>query len=125
MTTYSDLSLSLAMHPGTKDILKRVDVDAVKSSLKNILFMSPFERPFDPIGGANLRALLFEPLTPSTAAVAKRNIMLAIEQLEPRAVVEDLYVGDDGNNALNIGILFHVVGNQKQQTLNMVIERTR
>lgn len=125
MPTYSDLDLTFRSHPGTKDILKKTDVDAVKASMKNVLLMGPFDSPFDPVGGAALRTLFFELLTPSTVASAKKRIINALTELEPRAVIEDLYVGDDGSNGVNVGVLFHVVGSARQQTLSFVIERAR
>ena len=35
--TYIDLNLSTIRHPGTSDIVKRYDADAVRSAVKNIL----------------------------------------------------------------------------------------
>jgi phage baseplate assembly protein W len=125
MSTFKDLSLTLRKHPGTKDVLKKVDVDAVKESVKNILLSGPFDSPFDPNFGANIRKILFEPITPATIGVIKRQIALNVSQSEPRMQIEDIYVGEDGDNAINIGILFHVVGNPQQQTLSLVLERVR
>jgi len=125
MPTFSDLSLSLKQHPFTGDILRISDVDAVKQSMKNVIFSGPFSTPFNPNSGANIKGLLFEMLTPSTMAVAKRSILLALTEYEPRAVIEDIYVGDDGPNSINIGILFYVVGTTQQQTLNFSMERVR
>lgn len=124
MPTYSDIDLTFRAHPGTKDILKKTDVDAVKASMRNVLFASPFDTPFDTVGGGRLKGLFFEMLTPSTAAIAKKRITSALTELEPRAVIEDLYVGED-THGVNVGILFHVVGSARQQTLNFVVERIR
>jgi len=127
MSTFRDLSLTLKSHPGTKDVLKKIDVEAVKASMKNVLLSGPFDSPFDPNYGARLRNLLFEQLTPSSVTVAKRHMLLALSEYEPRALIEDLYIGEDQNSSagINIGILFHVVGNSEQQTLNFVLERIR
>lgn len=125
MSTFRDLDLTLAAHPGTKDIMKKVDVDAVKASMKNVLLSGPFDSPFDPNYGANIRGLLMESLSPSTAAVAKRRIILALNEYEPRAVIEDFYIAENGDNGLDLGLLFHVEGNPQQQTLNFAIERIR
>jgi len=125
MATYTDLSLSLQAHPFTKDILKISDVDAVKQSMKNILFSGPYSSPFNTVQGADIRSVLFEQLTPANIVTIKRKISLSLEDLEPRAAIEDIYIGESGNNGINIGILFHVVGNPNQQTLNFTFERVR
>lgn len=125
MSTFSDVNLTLQPHPGTKDVLKKLDVEAVKSSMKNILFSGPYDSPFNANYGANLRSLLFENMSPGMVALAKRRIMLSLAEFEPRVVVDDIYVGGSDDSELKIGILFNVIGNQQQQTLNLVLERIR
>lgn len=125
MPTYSDININLEAHPGTGDVLKRLDVDAVKQSMKNIIFGDAFDVPFNPHYGAGLRRLMFENITESTIAVARRKVMLALSEFEPRVVIEDLYIGDDGQNGLNIGVKFHVIGNPSSHTLNFVMGRIK
>jgi phage baseplate assembly protein W len=126
MVTYSDISLNLQSHPATFDIAKKLDVDAVKASMKYILMASPFDSPFDPNFGGNFKHMLFELITQSTIAVIKKKIMYALFEYEPRVVIEDLYVGEDvTGNGIDIGILFHVIGNPDKQTLNFSMERVR
>lgn len=122
---YKDLSLTLTRHPGSGDVMKKTNVDAVKESMKRIIFGKPFDIPFQPNSGANIRALLFEMLTPSTFAAAKRNILLSLSEFEPRAVIEDLYIGESSDNGINVGILFHVQGTTASQTLNFTLKKER
>lgn len=125
MAIFKDLSLTLRAHPGTQDILKTVDVDAVKASMKMILLSGPFDSPFDPNFGGFLYDLLFEQLSPPTVAIFKRRVMMVLAEYEPRAVIEDMHIGEDSDNGINFGILFHVIGNKSQQTLNFSLERMR
>lgn len=126
-STYKDLSLTFLSHPGTNDVLKTIDVDAVKASMLFLLFAGPFDSPFDPNFGANLRGLLFENLGPTTIAITKRKMILILNEFEPRCVINDLYIGQSQTTeyGLDIGILFHVVGNPLQQTLNYTLSRAR
>lgn len=124
MSTYRDLDLSLQSHPDTGDCLKKIDVSAVKASLKNIIFGGPYDVPFNPTYGVKIRSMIFELASPALNAVTHRKLMLAIAEFEPRVVIEDIYVGSDVSNGMNIGILFHVIGNPVQQTLNYTLERT-
>jgi len=125
MSIYSDLSLTLGKHPGTYDVLKNTDVSAVKESIKNILLSGPFDSPFDPNFGGSLRRLLFEQATPSIISVTKRQMIISISTYEPRAIIEDLYIGENLDNGVNVGILFTVIGNPEQQKLNFILERVR
>ena len=125
MSTYRDFDLTFQPHPGTKDCLKKTDVSAVKSSLKNIIFGGPYDSPFNPTYGANIRKMLFELSSPGLFAVTQRKIQLAINEFEPRAIIEEIYVDEAADyNALNIGILFYVIRNPTKQTLNYTLERT-
>lgn len=124
MSTYRDFDLTFKPHPGTGDCLKKTDVNAVKASLKNILFGGPFDVPFNPTYGGSIRNMLFELSSPALFAMTKRKILLAISEFEPRAEIEDLYVNDNSdNNALDIGVLFYVKGNPQKQTLNYSLTR--
>jgi len=126
-STYRDLSLTCKAHPGTNDVLKTVDVDAVKASILYLLFAGPFDSPFDPNFGANLRGLLFENFGPTSIAITKRKIVLILNEYEPRCSIDDLYIGSSQSDSygLDIGILFHVVGNPLQQVLNYTLSRAR
>jgi len=124
MPTYTDINLSFKKHPGSGDVLKKTDVQAVKAALKNILLGGPFDSPFDPHYGAAFRGLLFELLSPSITATMKRNVFLKIAEYEPRCVVESLEIAE-GEHSLDVELLFYVVGSAEQQQLNFVLERVR
>ena len=125
MSIYRDLNLTFQSHPNSHDCLKRQDIDAVKASLKTLIFSGPYDSPFDPAYGANIRGMLFELSSPALFALAKRQLMLTISQYEPRAIIEDIYVADHADeNRINLGILFYVVGNPDKQTLTYTISRT-
>ena len=65
---YKDLNLDFLRNPTTSDITKLEDVeDAVKRSVKNLIQTNHYERPFHPEIGSDVRALLFENMTPLTA----------------------------------------------------------
>ena len=69
---YSDLDLSLTVHPDLRDIVPLTDIDAVKSSVRNLVLTNFNERPFQPALGSNLRGLLFEPADKFTIAVLRQ-----------------------------------------------------
>ena len=58
---WSDLDLTLKIHPIRKDIIPLKDDAAIKNAVKNLLVTNAYERPFQDDLGANLRGLLFEP----------------------------------------------------------------
>ena len=60
---YKDLNLDFQQNTATKDIQKMLDVEAVKRSVKNLISLNHYEKPFHPEIGSNLRGMLFENIT--------------------------------------------------------------
>jgi phage baseplate assembly protein W len=90
--TYSDLNLNFYKHPNTKDVAKRYDFDAVKTSVLHILKSNTGDKLFNRNFGANLRELLFEPITPFFAIVIRNKVIEIIQKEEPRVNVDDVVV---------------------------------
>ena len=81
---YKDLNLGFQQNTATKDIQKLTDVEAVKRSVRNLINTNHYEKPFHPEIGSNLRAMLFENITPQMNHVISKNIELLIKNYEPR-----------------------------------------
>ena len=106
---YSDLNLNFNKNPATKDIAKLKDVEAVKRSVRNLILTNRFERPFHPEIGADVRALLFENMTPVTEQLLTERIAETLRVYEPRAVLNDVVVsGSLDTNTYTATIKFYV-----------------
>ena len=106
---YSDLNLNFNKNPATKDIAKLKDVEAVKRSVRNLILTNRFERPFHPEIGSDIRALLFENMTPTIQTLLTDRIRDVLETYEPRAVLNDVIVsGDMDKNQYGATIKFYV-----------------
>ena len=71
---FSDLDLDFQMNTVTKDVPFLKDVEAVKRSVKNLIQTNYYERPFQPELGSNLRAMLFENMTPQISHLITKQI---------------------------------------------------
>ena len=106
---YKDLDLFFAFKSSTKDINKVTDILAVKRSVRNLILTNRFERPFHPEIGANVRALLFENMTPVTEQLLTERIADTLRVYEPRAVLNDVVVsGSLDTNTYTATIKFYV-----------------
>tara|TARA_Y100001972_G_C7626655_1_gene314348 strand:- start:822 stop:1247 length:426 start_codon:yes stop_codon:yes gene_type:complete len=106
---YTDLNLNFAKNPATKDVTRLKDVEAVKRSVRNLILTNRFERPFHPEIGANVRALLFENMTPVTEILLSERITDTIKVYEPRAIINDVIVsGSMDTNTYTATIKFFV-----------------
>lgn len=123
---FTDLDLNFTAHPVTKDIVLRYDENAIKTSLKNLILTSNYERPFHSEIGSPIKRLLFEPITPMLSVVIKRAIVDVVNNFEPRVQLLDVNVQvSDDNNSIIINIEFKIVNTERPLTLDLVLERTR
>ena len=124
--TFSDLDLNFTAHPVTKDIVLRYDENAVKTSLKNLILTSNFERPFHSEIGSPIKRLLFEPVTPMLGVVLKRAIVDTVNNYEPRVELlnVDVLVAEN-SNSIGVTIEFKIVNTERPLSLDLVLERTR
>ena len=124
---YKDLDLFFAKKSGSKDIRKVTDIQAVKRSVRNLVLLNHYEKPFHPEIGSGVRDILFEPMTPITAYVLTMKIEEVIENFEPRARLVGVRAQPNlDNNAYNVTIEFYVV-NAPTELVNMevLLERLR
>ena len=107
---YKDLDLFFAKKSGSKDIRKVTDIQAVKRSVRNLVLLNFYEKPFHPEIGSGIRDMLFENMSTMTAIILARKIEDVIENFEPR--VRLISVRADPNldrNEYEVTIEFFVV----------------
>ena len=123
---YKDLDLDFGRNTVTNDVNKLTDVEAVKRSVRNLINTNHFERPFHPEIGGNVRALLFENMTPLTALNLQRKIEEVLNNFEPRAKITQILADPDiDRNGYKLEIKFYVIGIQNPITVETFLERLR
>lgn len=123
---FSDLSLLFTAHPVTADIVKKVDEEAVKASIRNLISTKNYERPFHPEIGCQIYSLLFENFSPVVKQVMKKTIISVIDKFEPRAVVLDVVIRDKpDNNSIDVDVIFKLINSDRPITLRTAISRVR
>ena len=123
---YSDLDLTFNLVPGTKDVARSFDDQAVIRSIRNLLLTNFYERPFQPNLGGNIDRLLFEPANNLTASLIKNEIQNVITNYEPRAKIDNIVVNADiDNNSFVISLSFYIGNNTLPTSVNLLLERSR
>ena len=123
---YKDLDLDFGRNTVTNDVNKLTDAEAVKRSVRNLINTNHFERPFHPEIGGNVRALLFENMTPLTALNLQRKIEEVLSNFEPRAKITQIIADPDmDRNGYRLEIRFYVIGIQNPITVETFLERLR
>lgn len=123
---YSDISIGFGLNPFNEDVTRITDVDAVKRSVKSLVMTNKYERLLDPVIGGNIRALLFEPMSPLTESILEDYITETLKNYEPRCILESVIIqANYDNNAYNVTITFRVDTSENLQTLDFLLERVR
>ena len=123
---YKDLNLDFQQNTATKDIQKMLDVESVKRSVRNLINLNYYEKPFHPEIGSNLRGLLFENITPQISHYIGKQIEFLIKNYEPRCrLVEVANKPDLDRNGYSVSISFYVVNSPKPVLVESFLERIR
>ena len=123
---YKDLNLDFQQNTATKDIQKMLDVESVKRSVRNLINLNYYEKPFHPEIGSNLRGLLFENITPQISHYIGKQIESLIKNYEPRCkLVEVDNRPNLDRNGYSVSISFYVVNSPNPVQVETFLERLR
>jgi phage baseplate assembly protein W len=123
---YNDLNLDFQQNSATKDIQKISDVESVKRSVRNLISLNHYEKPFHPEIGSNLRGMLFENITPQMNHAINKEIDLLIRNYEPRAkLVQISTIPQFDRNAYAATISFYVQNSPDRIVVESFLERIR
>lgn len=125
-SVYADFHKDLTVNPFSNDLALKIDEEAVKESLKNLIFMDKGEKLFQPYFGGNIRAMLFELNSPATMKIVQEQIKTTINNYEPRAElisVEVYSLIDD--NKLSVKILYALRSREEPIEVEFILERVR
>ena len=123
---YRDLDLFFNKK-SNKDVNKVTDIEAVKRSVRNLVLLNSYEKPFHPEIAGDVRALLFENMTPLTSAVIARKVQDVIENFEPRARLTGVNATPNfDRNAYELSVYFYVVNAPTELVeVDALLERLR
>ena len=125
--TFKDISLSFDPHPITKDLSILKNESAIRRSVRNIVQTIPTEKFFNSIFGSDVRGSLFEFIDFGTASVISDQIIISINNFEPR--VDNLQVKvlpRPDRNAFDVTVIFDIIGQEfPTQEYSFLLEATR
>ena len=108
---FKDINLSFKRHPVTNDVVTIRDEDAIKRSVKNIVFTILGEKPFEPEFGSVINNSLFELNTSLNEMRISDEIKQSLINYEPRIqsvkVTTSIY---SDSNELNCTVQYDIVG---------------
>ena len=124
---FKDISLSFEPHPITGDLPIIKNENAIRRSVRNIVETIPSEKFFNSIFGSDVRNLLFELVDFGTASVVQDQILVALDNFEPRIENVQVTVNPYPDlNAFDVSVIYDIVGQEfPTQQYNFLLEATR
>ena len=108
---FRDINLSFKRHPVTNDLVAIRDEDAIKRSVKNIIFTILGEKPFEPNFGSVINDALFDLDTNLNEIRIQDEITSSLNRFEPRIdnIIVTVTVVPD-TNEMNCTVQYDIVG---------------
>ena len=124
---YSEFDLFFGKKSSDRDVSVVTDVQAVKRSIRNLVLLNTYEKPFHPEISSGVRDMLFELMSPVTAVVLARQIENVIENFEPRARLTNVRtIPNYDRNSYAVTIEFYIVNTPTELVdLTILLERLR
>ena len=124
---YTDLDLFFGRKTSDSDISKVTDIQAVKRSIRNLVQLNTYDKPFHPEISGGVREMLFENMTPVVSSIIARQVEDVIDNFEPRArLVSVRALPDFDRNAYEVQVAFYVVNTPTELVdLTVMLERLR
>ena len=108
---FKDINLSVKRHPVTNDVVTISNEDAIKRSVKNIIFTILGEKPFEPNFGSVINESLFDLNTSLNEVRVSDEIKQSLLNYEPRIdnINVTVTVAPD-TNEMNCTVQYEIVG---------------
>ena len=124
---YTDLDLFFGKKSSNSDVQELTDIKAVKRSIRNLVLLNHYEKPFHPEIASGVRDMLFENMTPVAATILARKIEDVINNFEPRVRLVGITANPNlDKNSYEVSIEFYVVNAPTELVdLSIMLERLR
>ena len=120
---FKDINLSFKRHPVTNDLVTIKNEDAIKRSVKNIIFTILGEKPFSPDFGSFVSESLFSLNTEYDSITLEDEIKNVLYRFEPR--ISNIYVTVSilaDTHETNATVAYEIVGEPSpSQTVDVLL----
>lgn len=123
---YRDLDLDFVRHPITNDVSMKINAEAVRRSVRNLILLNLADKPFHPEISTNLSGLLFENITPQVMYNLKQIVLEILKKYEARVKPIDIKVkAFPDDNSIYAMLQFQIVNIPGTFDVQIPIVRTR
>lgn len=123
----TDLSYNFLSHPVTGNLVLAKNQEAIKQSIKTLLFLNLYEKPYNLQINAGIRNYLFENINILDANILKSKIEIILLKFESRILLENIDLQySESLNSIVILIKYKIVNqNNISDSISFVFGRSR
>lgn len=122
---YSDFDLRMIPHPLTGDLNPIILEQAIKQSLRNLMYLERYDFPFDGDRFSGLKETLFENLNQLTISSLRSRIEWLVNRHEPRVKLEDIEIEEREPNGIHITLRYRILSLMRDDAFEFFAERIR
>lgn len=124
---FKDISAVFEVNPLNDDLIVLRNSNAIARSIRNIIFTSRGDKPFNPSFGSRVSELLFDPMDQITTLAIKTEIEETIKNFEPRVDLKRVQVNPSYDDSeYSVVINYEIIGiDLDSQQLSFALELTR
>ena len=124
---FKDINLSFKRHPVTNDLITIKNEDAIKKSVKNIIFTILGEKPYSPLFGTSVNSSLFELSNPLDHVRISDEIKSTLLNYEPRISNIKVNVANyPDSHELNATVQYDITGiPSPSQSVDVLLQPAR
>ena len=108
-TIYSDFDVNLSIHPVTRDVIKKVNENSVRQSLRLLIQTNFYDRIWQPAIGSNLNQIHFGLMDDFQRYSLQEQLRRVIEQHEPRVRLDEVSVEYDELGSVKIRLVYTIL----------------
>lgn len=123
---YSDIDMVFSPSILTGDVKPISNNDAIKQSLKNLVLLGFYDRPYRPYLGSGVNHMLFQPNIPITKHKIKSEIERVITEYETRVELISVTVDTESSDeSYRITIEYYIENELEPLKVDFFLERVR
>lgn len=122
---FVDLDFAFTMHPISKNVSVKKNVNAVKQSILNLMQLKTGDKPYHPEIKSPIYEFMFENASPIMEVVLEDEVKRYLDFYEPRAVIRNVDVRFPTVNSIQCTIEGEIVNTNEPFTVNTLIDRVR
>ncbi len=119
---FVDLDLDFDYNPVSNDVVQKINTEAIKRAVRNLVFTRKYDRFFHPEIESGVAGILFENMTPGTKLKIQTLIREVLIAFEPRVTTNRVIVVESSDgHGLDVTIEYFINNRSEPYKINFAL----